>query len=175
MDDKIGLKRGTVILKNHHQEWAEEFESEKNFLKNLLGDVIIDIQHIGSTAVPELIAKPIIDMLMAVKSLKDISGFKSLLENTGYQFRENGSNDLKVLFVKGPEERRTHYLHITELGSSVWHDDLAFRDYLRTHPAAVSEYQKIKENLASLYTDRREEYTKGKNEFINSILDKANN
>jgi GrpB-like predicted nucleotidyltransferase (UPF0157 family) len=173
MNDKIGLKRGTVILKKYHKEWARAFEAEKKNLQNLLGHVALDIQHIGSTAVPGLVAKPIIDILMAVKSLGDVSSLRPLLEKAGYEYRKNGSGNKQILFVKGPEELRTHYLHITELGGSVWQNDIAFRDYLRSHPKAVEEYQKIKEILASKYGDKREDYTAGKSEFIETILSQA--
>lgn len=172
-DDKIGLKRGTVVLKKHHAEWTEAFEAEKEFLKKLLGNVVIDIQHIGSTAVFGLAAKPIIDMLMGVQSLSDVTHIHPLLENAGYEYRENGSDDTQVLFVKGPEELRTHYLHITEFESPVWNNDLAFRNYLRTHPNTAQEYEKLKERLASQYTESRKDYTTGKKEFIQSILNTA--
>jgi len=170
MDYKIGLKRGTVVLEKHHQEWAEAFGVEKESLKNLLKDSVLDIQHIGSTSIPGLVAKPIIDMLMAVKSLEKVKNIRSLLESAGYEYRENGPNEDQVLFVKGPEELRTHYLHITELNSSVWQNDLAFRDYLRSHPKTVTEYENLKNDLASKYADKRGEYTSGKNTFIKSVL-----
>lgn len=170
MDYKIGLKRGTVVLEKHHQEWAEAFELEKESLKNLLGDSVLDIQHIGSTSIAGLAAKPIIDMLMAVKSLDEVQSIRRPLESTGYEYRENGSNEDQILFVKGPEALRTHYLHITELDSSVWQNDLAFRNYLRSHPEAVTEYEKLKNELASKYADNRGEYTAGKDTFIKSVL-----
>lgn len=171
MGYKIGLKRGTVVLQKYRQEWGTAFEIEKESLEKLLGDIAINIQHIGSTSVPGLAAKPVIDMLMAVKSLDDASDFRALLEKAGYEYRENGSDEEKLLFVKGPEELRTHYLHITRLDSPVWQNDIDFRDYLRSHPEAAAEYQKLKEMLASKYADRRENYTAGKSEFIRTILE----
>lgn len=170
MDQVIGLRRGTVILKKHHQEWADAFELERRNLQNLLGDTALDIQHIGSTSIPGLAAKPIIDMLMAVESLSVVENIRSALENAGYEYRGNGSDDRQILFAKGPEELRTHYLHITEHGGPVWNNDLAFRDYLRTHPKTISAYEKLKEELAIQYADKREDYTAGKAEFIQSIL-----
>ena len=171
MHEKIGLKRGTVILKKHHKEWAETFGVEKKLLRDLLGDTAIEIQHIGSTAVPGLAAKPIIDIVLAVTSFADIPNLRPLLEDSGYAYRENGSDKTQVLFAKGPEEFRTHYLHITTLGSSVWRNDIAFRDYLRTHPKAMREYEKLKKNLASRYADNREGYTASKDTFIKSVLE----
>jgi len=173
MDNKIGLKRGAVVLKQHHQEWARAFEVEKEFLQNLLGSFALEIEHIGSTAVQGLAAKPIIDILLAVKSLAYISDIRPLLERAGYEYRKNGSDGAQVLFVKGPEEQRTHYLHITEVGSSVWENDIVFRNYLRTHPKSIEEYTKLKENLASQYADKREQYTAGKKDFIKKIIDEV--
>lgn len=174
MNDVIGLKRGTVVLKKHHKEWKEAFDAEKENLEKLLGDIVLDVQHIGSTAVPGLSAKPLIDMLMAVRSLSDVEVIRPILEKDGYKYRENGPNDeVKRLFVKGPEEKRTHHLHVTELGSSVWKHDTAFRDWLLTHPEDVKTYEKLKQKLAKEYAETREFYTKGKYEFIEGILKKA--
>lgn len=170
MDYKIGLKRGTVVLQKYHQEWAEAFKVETDSLKKLLGDTALDIQHIGSTSIPGLAAKPIIDMLMAVRSLKEVQNIRPLLDGAGYKYRENGSNEDQILFVKGPEELRTHYLHITELDSPVWQHDLTFRNYLRSHPEVVTEYEQFKNELALKYADNRGEYTAGKDVFIKSVL-----
>lgn len=172
---EIGLKRGTVVLREYDPEWAHVFELEKSFLVNLLGKDCLAIEHIGSTAVPGLAAKPIIDMLMGVRSLADVSELSPVLEKNGYEYRENGSDDKQVLFVKGPEEKRTHYLHIMEFGGPMWRNDLAFRDYLRTHPEAAVQYQSLKQELASKYKDDRTNYTKGKEDFIGEILAKTTN
>jgi len=170
MDYKIGLKRGNVVLEKHHRKWGEAFEVEKESLKKLLGDLVLDIRHIGSTSVSGLVAKPIIDMLVAIKSMEEVHNICSLLKSAGYEYRENGSNEDQILFVKGSEDMRTHYLHITELDSDVWQNDLAFRDYLRSHPEVVTEYGKLKNKLASKYADNRGEYTAGKDAFIKSVL-----
>jgi GrpB-like predicted nucleotidyltransferase (UPF0157 family) len=173
MNEKLGLKRGTVVLKKHHHEWAEAFEKEKAHLHELLRDIALDIQHTGSTSIPGLSAKPIIDILMAVRSLSDISKIQTTLEKAGYEYRENGSNDIQKLFVKGSEERRTHYLHITELGSTEWKNSLAFRDYLRSSPEETRRYEGLKLKLAAQYPDNRGMYTKGKKAFFEEIFEKA--
>lgn len=174
MNDVIGLKRGTVVLKKHHKEWKEAFDAEKANLKRLLGDIVLDIQHTGSTAVPGLLAKPLIDMTMAVRTLSDAEKIRPILEANRYIYRENGPNDeVKRLFVKGPEEKRTHHLHVTELGSSVWRNDIAFRDWLLSHPEDVKRYEELKQSLAKEHADTREFYTKGKYPFIEEILNKV--
>jgi GrpB-like predicted nucleotidyltransferase (UPF0157 family) len=167
---KLGLKRGTVALEQYDPEWIRAFESEKVALEKLLGDNIFDIEHIGSTSIPGLTAKPIIDMLIGMKSMTDLPKLESILERAGYEYRPNGSDEFQALFVSGPEELRTHYLHFTEVGSSTWRDDLAFRDYLRTHPEARIEYENLKKGLAAKYKDDRVNYTASKEEFIKGIL-----
>lgn len=174
-EDIVGVKRGTVVLKPYNKSWANIFEQEKQLLNNLLGDIILDIQHTGSTAVPGLLAKPLIDMDLAVHSLEiDVAKIRPVLEEVGYHYRENGPNDhVKRLFVKGPEEKRTHHLHVTELGSSVWNNDVAFRDWLLSHPEDIQRYEQLKTRLAKEYADTRELYTQGKAKFIEEILRKA--
>jgi GrpB-like predicted nucleotidyltransferase (UPF0157 family) len=169
----IGLKRGTVTLEKHHGEWAAAFEAEKANLEQLAGDVALDIQHFGSTSIPGLAAKPIIDILMAVRSLRDVGKIRAALEGAGYEYRENGSDDVQILFAKGPEVKRTHYLHITALGSSGWQNPLAFRDYLRTHPDELRRYEELKQKLAERYSDHRAKYTAGKKDYVDAVVTRA--
>jgi GrpB-like predicted nucleotidyltransferase (UPF0157 family) len=171
--DMIGLKRGTVALKKHRAEWAAAFEEEKANLEKLSSDVALDIQHVGSTSIAGLSAKPIIDIAMAVSSLSDISKIRTTLERAGYEYRENGSDEIRVLFAKGPEVKRTHYLHITALGSSEWQSFLAFRDYLRTHPDETERYEQLKQKLAAQHPDNRAMYTAGKRNYIEGVVGKA--
>lgn len=175
MKSKIGLKRGTVVLEKHHEEWAREFKKEKKRLQKLLGETVLDIQHIGSTSIPNLSAKPIIDMLMGVRHFSDISKMQKVLENIGYEYRENGSSNVQVFFAKGPEKNRTHYLHITELGSSEWKNSIFFRNHLLLHSEEVKKYEKIKQKLAKQYSDKRDKYTSGKKDYIENILKKNQN
>jgi len=169
----IGLKRGTVALEKHNKGWAAAFEEEKANLEQLLSDVALDIQHFGSTSIPDLSAKAIIDVLMAIRSLRDVGKMRNILESAGYECRENGSDDMQVLFAKGPEVKRTHYLHITTQDSSVWKNALAFRDFLRTHPNELRRYEEIKQKLAERYPDNRMMYTAGKRDYVQEVLSKA--
>lgn len=169
----IGLKRGTVSLAKHYEEWAREFDKEKENLQKLVGDIALDIQHIGSTSIPNLSAKPIIDILMAVKSLSDVSKIQKTLEDNGYEYRENGTDNIQVLFAKGSEDNRTHYLHITELESKEWQNSIGFRDYMRTHPEEVKEYDALKRELAEKYPDNRGEYTASKKSYVEGVFKKA--
>jgi len=173
VNDSVGLKRGTVALAKDHAAWVKIFEDEKRLLWALVGNIALDIQHVGSTSIPDLSAKPIIDMLMAVRSLSDVAKIKETLENTGYHYRENGSDAIQILFAKGPEEKRTHYLHITELNSSEWRNSLAFRDYLRMHPDEVKRYEELKQKLAEQYPNDRGSYSAGKKAYFEEVFKKA--
>ena len=175
----IGLKRGTVKLVPHNSKWAELFEEEKQILKKTFGDTILAIEHIGSTAVPGIPAKPIIDINVGVESLDVAQSMKEKFEKLGYEHRPfvpgKTKDDLKwqELYVKGPEARRTHYVHVTVLGNNHWENDLLFRDYLRKNPERAKQYAELKEQLAQNYADDRGTYTKNKGQFINATLEMA--
>src|SRR5258708_935131 len=121
----IGLKRGIVRLLPHNPTWILIFEKEKQFLLSKLGDLIIDIQHIGSTAIPGIPAKPIIDISIGIKSMKNSKSFIKLFKKLGYEYRPDfGGPNIQLLFVKGPETLRTHYLHLMKYAGAIWKNDL---------------------------------------------------
>lgn len=169
--DNLGLKRGTVRLIPHCRSWKKEFRNEKKLLAKQLDDFFIDIQHIGSTAIPSIKAKPIIDIGIGVKSLAEVSKYSKLLKPLGYRYREKASTKNRHLFfAKGPEHRRTHYVHITKYAGKQWKNDLFFRDYLISHPSTAKRYEKLKMTLANKYPENRKSYTKSKSLFIRQIL-----
>lgn len=175
----IGLKRGTVKLVPHNPKWSELFEEEKQLLKNIFGDTIIAIEHIGSTAIPGIPAKPIIDMNIGVESLEIARSMKEKFEKLGYEHRPfvpgHTKEELKwqELYVKDPEAKRTHHAHVTVYGNNYWKNDLLFRDYLRKNPARAKQYAELKKELAEKYADDRGTYTKNKEQFINGTLEMA--
>ena len=160
----IGLKRGTVKLVPYDKKWSVAFEREKKRLMKSIGRYVVDIQHVGSTAVKELHAKPIIDMSAGVQTLDDVKKLIRPLSTLGYKFYKKF--DKQVLFAKGPDAKRTHYLHVMRYKGSKWKSDLLFRDYLLSHPARVKEYADLKKRLAKRYPMDREKYTAGKYLFI---------
>jgi len=172
----IGLKRGTVKLVPHNPKWAEIFEKGKQLLKNTFGDTIIAIEHVGSTAIPGIPAKPIIDINVGVESLEVARGMKEKFESLGYEYRPfvpgHTPEDLKwqELYVKGPEAKRTHHVHVTVYGSDYWNNDLLFRNYLRKNSKRAKQYAELKEELAKKYADDRGTYTKRKEQFINETV-----
>lgn len=172
MNRMLGLKRGSVELSKYDAEWATTFDTEKRALESKLGDLALGVEYIGSTSIPGMRAKPILDMAVAVKSVDDYDKCIHLIEELGYQYvpRDKATHGDDLLFVKGSDESRTHHLKLTVIGSSFWEDSILFRDYLIEHPSVANEYEKIKLQLAASHASDRESYTKGKNEFIKRVL-----
>jgi len=164
----IGLKRGTVKLVPHDKQWAEVFKTEREILLKSLGDSVVDIQHIGSTSISGMDAKPIIDMSAGVRRLKDADTLVRPLHRLGYKFYRKFGR--QVLFAKGPDEKRTHYLHVMRYKGAKWNSDLLFRTYLRSHIQRAKVYADLKSRLAKQYPNDREKYTAGKNRFIKETL-----
>lgn len=169
----IGLKRGTVKLVKHNPEWRQSFAKEEKEIRRVLGQDCIDIQHVGSTAIPGILAKPIIDIAVVVPALEKVKRSQVELKAIGYELKENDARIERLFFTKGSEEKRTHYLHVGEIGSGYTEDMILFRDYLCNHKDAAEEYSELKRSLAEKYQNMREMYTRKKQNFIESILAKA--
>ena len=168
----IGLKRGEVRLSPHHKGWSKEFEREKARILKKIGDSVVDIQHIGSTSVPGLNAKPIIDMSAGVYRFKDAKKLVKALRELGYGFDRTFQHQL--FFAKGSDKKRTHYLHIMRYEGTKWGNDRLFRDYLIKHPQRVKAYANLKAKLARMYPNERQKYSDGKDRFIKQHLRLAN-
>jgi GrpB-like predicted nucleotidyltransferase (UPF0157 family) len=169
----MGLSRTDVELADYSAKWHEEFLQQKEVLSKIFGDDAVSIEHVGSTSIPGLKAKPIIDIQVAVNDLEVALKHKEELEKEGYEFRGNAGVEGRYFFAKGPQDNRTHYLHVEPYKSSNWETHIYFRDYLIEHPEALEAYQKLKEELAEKYPEDRKSYTAGKNDFIVGILEKA--
>jgi GrpB-like predicted nucleotidyltransferase (UPF0157 family) len=172
---EIGLHSGTVKLVAHHPKWAKYFSEEKQLLFKMLGKKVLDIRHIGSTSIPGIPAKPILDILAAVKMLADVETFTQDLNKIGYEEKGAGGVPGRRYFVKGTEAKRTHHLNFCEMNSFFWRNHLAFRDYLERHPEIARKYSVLKRELADRFPNDRGAYTAGKEEFVRSILDRAKN
>ena len=170
----IGLKRGTVTLLPHEPQWKEAAAETIMLLKTILRDVAIDIQHVGSTAIESICAKPIIDIAVGVQTLDSIKPYVSLLAEHGIIFRKEDVSG-QLLFVIGDFEKefRTHHIHIVEWNSVAWNNYINFRDYLNAFPECAKEYNDLKKKLAVEFADHRENYTAGKHEFIDRVLKEA--
>jgi GrpB-like predicted nucleotidyltransferase (UPF0157 family) len=138
---------------------------------------VLDIQHVGSTAIPGLLAKPIIDIQIAVDSLSAIKPQAiSQLKALGYAFWDENPDPTRLFFVKGMPpygKKREAHIHIVEPNSKHWQDKLQFRDYLLEHPDIPHDYAQLKQALAEHYPYDREQYTQSKTAFIEDILRQA--
>lgn len=176
----IGLKRGTVQLCEHEKEWEIEAQNTIARLKEILGDVIKDIQHVGSTSILTIKAKPIIDIAVAVDKFDDILAYEKELKYAGFYYRQKSDFGTQLLFAcgnyyKGTGDLQTHFIHVVLSGSMDWINYINFRDYLNRIPSVAKEYEDLKVSLAEQapIDSGREKYLKGKHDFIVYTLRKA--
>jgi GrpB-like predicted nucleotidyltransferase (UPF0157 family) len=173
-------KNDSIQLVTYDEQWPMLAEEEiQNLHAVLPKQHIIDIQHVGSTAIPGMLAKPIIDIQIVVDSLPAIKQAAiDILKNHGYVYWEEDPDPEKMFFAKGMPpfgDKRTHHIHIIEPKSLRNRSRILFRNYLIQHPAAVHEYEQLKIKLAKEHTYNREQYTNAKNKFIEDVLIKAQN
>jgi GrpB-like predicted nucleotidyltransferase (UPF0157 family) len=167
----LGLPRGTVALVDYDPEWPRLFEEERARLESALGGAIISIEHIGSTAVPGLPAKPVLDVAVSVASLAAVGALVAPLGALGYRYLGEYGLPGRHFFEKG--EPVTHHVHVVEVASDHWRVWRQFRDYLREHPDEASRYADFKRGLAARFASDRDSYTRSKTEFVNEVLSKA--
>lgn len=167
------MAEGQIHLEEYNPSWQAKFASEKKLIEQALASWISgDIEHVGSTAVSGLIAKPIIDIMVGVKNLEEAKACIPLLEKIGYVYAPYRT-DRMHWFCKPSPEHREYHLYLIEPAHPEWKARIAFRDYLREHPETAKEYAALKENLARQYENDREAYTEGKAAFVKSIVDKV--
>ncbi|KKT81295.1 MAG: hypothetical protein A3B99_04040 [Candidatus Yanofskybacteria bacterium RIFCSPHIGHO2_02_FULL_44_12b] len=168
----VGLKRGMVKLVPHNPEWDELFQSERMKLLKVFGDLVVDIQHIGSTAIPTIPAKPIIDIAILVKLLKEVNNYVEKIGRLGYQKKQENRPE-RLFFTKGPEDNRIVYLHVGDDSTNYIKDMILFRDYLIQNPREAKRYADFKQELAEKFADNREPYTAAKEKFVQEAIDRA--
>jgi GrpB-like predicted nucleotidyltransferase (UPF0157 family) len=152
--------------------WPELFAEVGRRLRGALGQVALRIDHIGSTSVPGLAAKPIIDVQISVASFEPLEAFKRPLERLGYVYRADNTERTKRYFREPPGRRRTH-VHVRRAGSFSEQWALLFRDYLRAHPAVAAEYEGVKRRLAAELGGDRHAYTNAKVPFLWQVIRQA--
>ena len=167
----LGLRRGAVQIVPYTPEWATLFQAERTRLQRALGAAAVDIQHIGSTAVPGLAAKPILELAIAVAAEPVIAVCVPHLTALGYTYRGYRGPGEGYFFDQGPEQQLTHYLHMLLIHDPAWRNYLRFRDYLMTHPAARDAYMRLKQELAAQYAEDRAAYSAAKARFVQQILE----
>lgn len=155
--------------------WPKKFREEAETLRQLMSDEIIDIHHIGSTSIPNMSAKPIIDLLIEVKEIHKIDEYTKRLSSYGYlAFGENGIPGRRY-FIKGSKTIRTHHIHMFQKGNREINRHIAFRDYLSTHHPEALQYATLKMQLAKQHPMNIEKYIQGKLNLIQEINQKAAN
>jgi len=162
-----------VYLRAYDPEWPARFQSEARILTEALGPWITGgVHHVGSTAVPGLTAKPIIDIMVGVADLDSSRPCIDLLAELDYCYAPHRA-DVMHWFCKPSPARRTHHLHLVPTGAERFVDVLAFRDHLRAHPDAVRQYEQLKLQLAARHAHDRDAYTAGKSELVAALTKKA--
>lgn len=169
----IGLDKNLVTVYPYDKTWPKEYEKERKILSKLLKNFDCKIEHVGSTSIPGLSAKPIIDIAIGCQDEKIIIEVANTLGEAGYDMLDSLETKGEILARKGAPECRTHYIHIQKLGSEYWNEFIYFKRYMLDHPEAVKEYEKLKCELSVKYASERKKYTAAKNDFITSILEKA--
>jgi len=171
------VTKGSIITANYDPKWPIVYEEEKAKILRAIGNRVVAIEHVGSTAVPGLGAKPIIDIMVGVSHLSDARECIEPLKKIGYEYvpEYEASIPERRYFRKGPSQvpNRHFHLHMVERTGSFWERHLLFRDFLRAHPIVARRYYQLKKELAAKHGSDHEAYTEAKTSFIESVLTKA--
>jgi len=175
----IGLQRNKVELSPHNPEWSTLAAQTVKQLQGIFGSVAKDIQHVGSTSIKNIQAKPIIDIAVAIEDFAKVEALVSKLESNGFIQRcwpfSNHMLFSAGINIGAEDSIKTHNIHIAKAGSTSWYNFINFRDYLNANPSVAKIYESIKLNLASAnpYDEGRAQYLAGKNDFIIQTLHNA--
>ncbi|MFS0557991.1 GrpB family protein [Brevibacillus sp. 179-C9.3 HS] len=159
-------------VRPYEARWASVFRDEVLLLQRIFGDELVEIHHIGSTAVPGLSAKPIIDILPVVRDISRVDDYNSEMRAHGYEPRGELGLAGRRYFPKGGD-KRTHHVHVYQVGHCAIHRHLAFRDYLRAHPDEAKQYGDVKQEMAKRFPCDSGGYVKGKEAFAKALEEKA--
>jgi len=169
----LGLESGTVRVVPYDPAWRTLFDAEIARIAPFAAahEILIRLEHTGSTAVPGLAAKPILDILAGYDGDGERTRAIRALETAGYTYRGEQGIPGRDFFRRG--EKRQYHVHLTRVGSAFWDDHLTFRDHLRATPTAAEAYAELKLDLAARYPTERELYIEGKTEFVRETLARA--
>ncbi|MBP1947448.1 GrpB family protein [Virgibacillus litoralis] len=167
------MTKPTVNLVKYNPNWKLQFEYEKKRINTMIGNKVVEIEHIGSTSIKGLDSKPIIDIMAGVQDLEKVATFVPPLSKIEYEYVPKPELTYRKFFRKGMQGQGTCHLHICEFNSSEWNEKLLFRDYLRLHPNIAQAYVSLKKELAANYKFDRPTYTMKKEPFIKTIIEKA--
>lgn len=164
------MSRASVILEEYNPSWPEKFEEEKVHLMAVAKDWHYgSIEHVGSTAVPGMVAKPVIDVMFGVKTLDESKPAIDALVKNGYEYWPY-KTEVMHWFCKPSDAFRTHHLHLIPFKSPLWEERIKFRDLLRSNSSLATQYANLKRELAASYKEDRETYTEKKWPFIQQAL-----
>tara|TARA_B110000438_G_scaffold203950_1_gene195670 strand:+ start:461 stop:1000 length:540 start_codon:yes stop_codon:yes gene_type:complete len=160
-----------VLLEEYDSSWVSKYETEKDFLLDVVGQWNCGgIEHVGSTSVPDMVGKPVIDIMFGVLTLERSKPAIEVLVENGYSYWPYKPNVMHW-FCKPSDVFRTHHLHLIPFQSPLWQERIKFRDILRSNQDVATQYAKLKRELATNYKQDRETYTMKKWPFIQQALE----
>lgn len=166
------MTQAEVKIEPYNIAWPSMFEAEKDFLTTVAGKWLCgSIEHIGSTSIPGLMAKPVIDIMFGVQSLERSVPVIDVIKSNGYQYYPY-KREVMHWFCKPSDEHRTHHLHLVPYQSNLWNDRIRFREILLNDALIAKEYSDLKRVLAKQYKYDRETYTEEKEPFIAHVLNR---
>lgn len=162
----------SLVIQDYDPRWPQLFEALRSRIEAVIPGMAAAIEHVGSTAVPGLAAKPIIDLDVLLISASDLPLVITKLAPVGYEHRGDLGVTGREAF-RAPPNDLPHHLYVCPPGSTEYRRHISFRDYLRTHPADANSYASLKRELARTFGDDREAYTQAKSRFVAQILQRA--
>jgi len=169
----LGVVEGKVRLVPHNPLWQAYFDLESHHLYTVLEPYVKEIRHIGSTAIPGIYAKPILDIMVGLVDIADVRHCKAPLAALDYTYE--GEQDISGwhFFRKKTGDMTTHHLHVVQWNGTYWLDHVLFQEYLFRHPEIAEAYKRLKITLARKHANDREAYTQDKTDFINKVTEMA--
>ncbi|WP_027965026.1 GrpB family protein [Halalkalibacillus halophilus] len=171
----LGVNKGTVVLMEQQEAYPALFQAEKELLGEIFGNQVVAIEHIGSTAIKGIQAKPIIDIMIGVEDLDNVEKLdkRKMVENDYYFLKVKLEGKVVAAKFSSLEHlTKTYILHIVEHGGDWWQKHLLFRDRLNAEPALALQYEQLKLRLAEQYPTDEAAYTDGKEAFVNQVVQK---
>ncbi len=164
----LGLESGVVRLVEYDPQWPDLFKEEAQRISLAISPLTLTLHHVGSTAVPELVAKPVLDILAGYDNPASRSAYINALHAAGYQHRGEQEIPGRDFFRRGTP--RAYHIHLAKTGCDFWREHLTFRNLLRQDSVLREEYASLKRRLAMEYPRDRESYIDGKGPFIREAL-----
>jgi GrpB-like predicted nucleotidyltransferase (UPF0157 family) len=171
---KTPSARSPIVVTEYDKEWPALFEQIARPVRNAVADLGAEVEHIGSTSVPGLAAKPVIDLDVVVRSAADVPIAIDRLRSLGYVYQGDKGIRGREAFLWSPGARR-HHLYVVVAGNQPHADHIRFRDYLRRHPEVAREYAVLKQSLAKQHGSDQIGYTEAKTDFVVGVLRSARN